>query len=250
MEEQNKEAVDETVKEIAGEDAAQSERTEEADRPEINFRKELERKNKEIERLRQEAELRKNEQGQKRDQNDMSTWGDHELKAVLKDPSPAAAPYKDQIEDILLERKVRAMREKERMQEKRALSDLELRTAYPDALDPNSALSVKMEQIMYDYDLQKSPAGRLAAAKIAAAELGKGRSKSNANERKAEADRVASLKAKMVDGDRSKSTESSGPAKKAEEIEKKIRTSSLLDASGISEVLQQRGMDRKSFFGR
>jgi hypothetical protein len=246
------EAVKEVVEEVQP-DAVASEGEIEgkvADRPEQNFRAELARKNKEIERLRQEAELRKNEQGQKRDQNDLSTWSDHELKAVLKDPSPAAAPYKDQIEDIILERKVKAMREKERMQEKRALSDLEIKTSYPDALDPSSELAVKMEQVMYDYDLQKSPAGRLAAAKIAAAELGKGRSKSTAQERKAEAERVARVKGNMVDGDRSRSTDGNSPAKKAEDIEKSIKNASLLDASGISDALKARGMDRKNFFGR
>lgn len=248
----NEKVVEEIVKEAV--DDVRSEETKVDDRPEINYQKELERKNKEIERLRQEAELRKNDQGQRRDQNDLSTWSDHELKAVLKDPSPTAAPYKDQIEDILLERKVKAMREKERMQEKRALSDLELKTAYPDALDPSSPLSIKMEQVMYDYDLQKSPAGRLAAAKIAAAELGKGRSKSTAQERQAEADRVARVKGKLVDGDRSKATETKSPNKDTEDAIKRANDPRAgFEKQGVAfgEVLKAKlGMDQKSFFGR
>lgn len=135
------------------------------------------------------------------------------------------------------------------MQEKRALSDLELKTKYPDALDPSSELSVKMEQVMYDYDLQKSPAGRLAAAKIAAAELGKGRSTSTAKERKAEANRIASVKGQMVDGDRSKPTAGTDP-KKTEDLENKIRTEGITSADGVAEALKARGMDRNSFFGR
>lgn len=218
-----------------------------ADRPAINYERELERKNAQIERLRQEAELRKNEVGTKRDQNDMSTWADHELKAVAKSVDPSALPYKDQAEDLLLERKVRSMREKERMQEKRALSELELKTKYPEALDPSSEMAVKMEQIMFDYDLQKSPAGKLAAAKIAASELGKGRSSDSAKERKAEADRIASVKGQMVDGDRSKPSVSEGP-KRLEEIEAKVRNESLTQADGFAEALKHAGIERSSFF--
>jgi hypothetical protein len=134
------------------------------------------------------------------------------------------------------------------MQEKRALSDIELRTKYPEALDPASEMSVKMEQVMFDLDLQKSPAGRLAAAKIVAAEMGKGRSKTTAQERKAEADRIARVKGQMVDGDRSRSTEGGSPAKKVEEIEARVKKESLTQADGFGEALKHAGIDRSSFF--
>jgi hypothetical protein len=220
-----------------------------ADRPEINYQRELERKNAALERARQELEVEK-AKGGKRDQNDMSTWPDHELRMVAKTNDPQYANMREQAEELLLERKIRSIRERERGQEKRVMADLELKTKFPESLDPSSELSVKMEQVMYDYDLQKSPAGRLAAAKIASAELGNVSSKSTAKERKAEADRVARVKKQMVDGDRSKSTEIDTDVKKVEEIERKIKTEGITQADGVSDALKLKGMDRKSFFGR
>lgn len=220
------------------------------DRPEINYQRELERKNAALERARQELEAERAKGGAKRDPNDFTTWGDHELKAVLNDPSPNAQPYKDQVNEILLERKIRRIQETERVQQKRTLADLELRTKYPEALDPGSELSVRMEQLIYDLDLQKSPAGRLAAAKIAASELGLTNKKSTAKERKAEADRIARVKGQMVDGDRSKSTEVGNSPKEVEKIERQIQTEKLTESDGIAAALKLKGMDRQSFFGK
>ena len=250
------ENVNENVVEEKNTDAVPSEETDKADvegavadRPEINYQRELERKNAQIERLKQEAENNRNNSVQKRDQNDLSTWSDHELKAIKYSNDPSALPFRDQADEILLERKVNSIREKERMQEKRAMSELEMRKNYPEALDPNSELSLKMEQVLYEYDLQKSPAGRLAAAKIAASELGLGHSKSTAQARKAEADRVARVKGQMVDGDRAKSTDNVGSSKKLEEAIKKANSKNLNEsAAGFNDVLKHAGISRENFF--
>lgn len=220
---------------------------EEKGRPEINYQKELERKNKELERMRQAVEASKAERPNKRDPEDMSTWADHELKTIMKSNDPTVLPYKDKAEDIMLERKVQSLREKERMQEKRAMSDLELRSKFPDALNPDSALSVRMEELTRELDLQKSPSGRLAAARLASAELNKGRSSATEKERKAEADRIARVKGHMVDGDRSRSAGGEGP-KKLEDIENKTRSEGILQTDGFKEAMKVAGLDRDSFF--
>lgn len=172
------------------------------DRPERNYAAELERKNRQLAQKEAELEAERSRQVNRRDSSDLTTWSDTELKAVKNSNDVSTLPYKEQAEEILLERRIRGIREKERMSEKRAHSDLELRTKYPEALDSSSEFSAKVEQVMFDLDLQKSPAGRLAAARIVAAESNKGRSTVDAKGRKAEADRVASVKANLTEGDR------------------------------------------------
>jgi len=247
-EQKQEEIVDQEVKEVAEE--IQAEETKE-DRPERNWKAELDRKNREIEKLRQEKENLKNNSVQVRDPNDLKTWPDHELKAIKYSNDPNFASLKDQAEDTLLERKYERMREKERMQEKRVYSEMELRKSYPDALNPDSELSAKIEEVMYEFDLQKSPAGRLAAAKIAAAELGKGSSKSEAKARKAEADRVARVKGNLVDGDRAKSAIGSDSDKKLEDAIKRANSKDInVSAKGFNEVLKAAGLGRDEFFKR
>jgi hypothetical protein len=213
-----------------------------ADRPEINYQRELERKNAALERARQELEAERS-RGGKRDPNDISTWQDHELKLLLNDKN--AVNYHEQANDILLERKVNRIREKERMQERRTLADIEIRTKYPEALDPTSELSTRIEQIMYENDLQKSPSGRLVAAKLAAAELGQTYRKSTEKERKAEANRVARVKGQMVDGDRSKPAEGDHSPKKIQELETRLQKESVTEASSVGEILDMRGTREK-----
>lgn len=215
------------------------------DRPEANYKAELQRRRVSEEKLRQELDSLKKSTVQKRDPNDLATWADHELKAVKYSNDPKILPLKDEADDILTERKFDRLREKERMQEKRAFADIELKRSYPDAQDPESALSAKMEEVMHEYDLQKSPAGRLAAAKIAASELGLGKSKTDAKARKAEADRVARVKGNMVDGDRAKSASGESPKKKAEDIADRIRSEKSTDHQGIGDLLDSRGVRDK-----
>lgn len=236
---------EEIIEEKSEVDPSEQQEENKADRPERNYKAELARKDRELERLRQEAEVNRS-RGDKRDANDLSTWADHELKSVVNSNDPTALPFKDQANDILFERKVNSIRERERMQEKRVHAEMELRSKYPEALDPTSELAIKMDQLMYDLDLQKSPSGRLAAAKLAAAELGKGHSKAVSLERKNEEARLNDVKSQMVDGNRSRPQESnSNSPKKKEELEARIKAG---DSGAVGEVLKSRGISRDTFF--
>lgn len=248
-EEETKDEVVDAGAEGAGDEGQEGKKDEQVadDRPERNWKAEIERKNREIERLRQITESQKH--NQRRDPNDLATWTDHELKAVIRSDDPSMLSFKDQAEEVLFERKVQNIRERERAQEKRALADIELRSKYPDALDPSSELSLKIDQVMYELDLQKSPAGRLAAAKIAAAELGKGSSKSKALARKQEEERIARVKGQVVDGDRAKPAETPNDPKKLDELVQKINArdpNASTDAFG--QLLKMRGLSQEDFF--
>ncbi len=223
------------------------------DRPEINYKAELERRKASEERLRQELEAEKAKQVQRRDQNDISTWSDLELKALKNSNDPSVLPYKDQAEEILLERKVKQIRERERMSEKRATTEITLRTQFPEALDPSSEFSAKMEQVMYDYDLQKSPAGRLAAAKIVAAEYQKGTGKMDAAGRKKEEARLKDVKQTLPEGDRPDPRSSIPNNKKTEDNLKIINNTKARHedvGAAMGDLLKEKGMDIKKFFGR
>lgn len=248
MDELENKPQDENVEPQEGQETPES-KVPQDERPEINYKAELERKNKVIEQLRKQAESVKPES--KRDANDISTWSDMELKAIANSNDPNVLPYKDQATDILIDRKVERVHEKRRLEEKRALSEIELRNSYPDALDPTSPLASKMEEVMQMFDLQKSPAGRLAAAKIAASDLGLVKSKKTALDREQEAKRVADVKGQMVDGDRSKPTESNHSPRKQDELKERINAKNINEsAEAMGELLKQRGLTPESFFKR
>jgi hypothetical protein len=238
------EVVDEEVVDEEGAEGDEEEVKEKPDRPEANYKAELARKNAEIERLRAEKETERSRP--KRDAADLTTWSDHELKAIKNSKDPSVAAYVDQAEDILLDRKVRAIRERERVQEKRAVSDVKLRQEFPEALDPTSEFAIAMERVMYEFDLDKTPSGRLAAAKIVASES-KGKKKTSADaDRELEASRIRDVKSNMVDGDRSKpSNDSKHSPKKIEELEKRIMRG---DEKAVGEALGMKGIDYNKFF--
>lgn len=250
-EEQGKVEVDEEVsqEETPSEEPEVVEEEKKEERPEKNYKAELARKNAELQKLRA-AQAARNAEPSKRDPNDIKTWSDHELKAIISSNDPSVLAYKDAAQEELLDRRVAKVFEKKATEEKRALADIKLREKYPEALDPESELALKMEQVMEEYDLQKSPAGRLAAAKIAASELGKGRSDATAKERNAEKARVARVKGQMIDGDRSKSVQSSDP-KKIEQLKQDINSKNANVADiATKEFFKLSGLDRDSFFGK
>ena len=246
------EVVNQEVEQVA-ENVQSEAQTPEPDRPEINYKAELERRKAETEKLRQELEAERSKQIQRRDQNDISTWSDLELKALKNSQDPSVLPYKDQAEELLLERKVKAIRERERMAEKRATTEVTLRTQYPEALDPSSDFAAKMEQVMYDLDLQKSPAGRLAAARIVAGESSKGSSKSNAAGRKQEEARLKDVKQTLSEGDRPDPRQNMTNPKKNEELINIVNdkhSSHEAQSLAMAELLKQKGISRDSFFKR
>lgn len=218
------------------------------DRPEENYKAELARKNAEIARLRAEREAQSSQP--RRDANDISTWTDHELKTLANSNDPQYMAYKDQAQDLLLERKYKRYREQEKLQEKRAMSDLELRTKYPESLDPASEFSARMEQVIFDLDLQKSPAGRLAAAKIVAAETSRGKESRTVVDRNSEASRIRDVRSQMTDGDRSRPPELKNSPKKAQELENRLRSEKSTETKALKDVLDDRGINRENFFKR
>lgn len=231
IEEQPKpeEVVEQTVEQIA------------EDRPAKNWEAEIARHKANEDRLRAELEAEKSRQVHRYDPNDMKTWGENDLRAVANTIDPQYMHLKERANDELLERKVSRIRERERAQEKRVTSEMELRTKYPDALDPYSEFSAKMEQIMYDNDLQKTPAGRLIAAKLVAAEL-KPKTKSSDT-------RIKDIKAQMVDGDRPKPQVSDVPKK--EDLVKQLNEKNLKrSADAMGELLKQQGLTSDTFFKR
>lgn len=224
----------------------------EDDRPEQNYRAELERKTRELERMRQELAMRQQEP-LKRDPNDISTWSDHELKAILNSNDPSVIPYKERANDVLLDRKVDARLARERETSKRVTAEMQLRQQFPEALDPSSELAVKMDQIMTENDLSKTPAGRLVAAKLAAAELKQDKNSSDARGRKIEQDRVSRVKGQMVDGDRSKPTDNDGNLdNKRKELADKLMDSKHEEnqVDAVGQILKDRGLTKESFFKR
>jgi hypothetical protein len=121
---------------------------------------------------------------------------------LLNSPEPHHIAYKVQAQDLLDDRRLeRKLAERETVN-KKVKSEMELRAQYPEALDSASEFSIRMDEVMNEYDLSKSPAGRLAAAKIVAAELSKGKTKVQAKGRKTEEARQADVKGHLSEGDR------------------------------------------------
>lgn len=253
MENQDQQPIEEVVQE-ATEELVQSEEQPEVkaeERPEINYKMEIERRKAEADRLRAELEAEKAKQTNRRDQNDISTWSDTELHAIKNSNDPAVLPYKQQADDLLFERKMAKVLERERQSQKRVTTEMELRTKYPEALDSASEFALKMEQVMFDLDLQKSPAGRLAAARIVAAEGQKGTVQPKAAGRNKEEARLKDVKQTLSEGDRPDPRASSQKPVKQEDLTNIIndkRASHESQSHAMAELLRQRGISRDSFF--
>lgn len=250
--EDNKEVNNEEVKEQV-EEVAKPEVKD--DRPAKNYEAELERKNREIERLRLEA-AQKAVQPKQKDPNDLRTWPDHELKALRNNQQ--YAQYHGEVDDILLDRRMEAKLAAREETNKRVSAEMQLRQQFPDALDPTSEFAVKMDKIIEENDLSKTPAGRLVAAKLAAAELNQGKKTSDALGRKKEQDRVANVKSQLVDGDRPKPTETPDVTLEAkrQKLAEKLKNASQPgpkkdedSTEAISDILNDRFGGRKGFFG-
>lgn len=222
------------------------------ERPEENWKAELARKNAEIDRLRSQVDSVRHTEETRRDPADIRTWTDQELKMLKNSADPSVMAYKDQADEILLERKVRAIQARERNEERRIASDLELRSKYPEALDPSSEFSARLEHTLHEYDLSKTPAGRLVAAKIVAAELEKGANKSDVKARKNEQERVSRVKGQMVDGDRAKPTETGVSPADREALKNDLMDSKHEDkqVAAVSKILKDRGLTQENLFGK
>lgn len=218
-----------------------------------NREAELSRKNAEIERMRNELAA-KNQVKPSYNANDITTWPDHELRVLLKDPK--FTQYHNQAEDILFDRKMEVKLAAKAESEKRVSAEMQLRKQFPEALDSSSELGAKVEQIMQENDLSRTPAGRLVAAKLAAAELGQGKTASDARGQKIEKDRVSRVKGQMVDGDRPKPTDEGKnlDEKRQNLAEKLIKANQSggdkASTEAMGEILKDRFGGRDGFFGK
>ncbi len=218
------------------------------ERPEENYKAEIARKNAEIARLRSQQVESDAPKVVKYDPQDITTWNDNELKMLSKSNDANLARYKEQAEDLILERKVRAMQARQYEDDKKAAAHMKLEAEYPEALDPTSDMSQKISKVMREYDLSRTPAGRLVAAKIVAAE-----SKATATKGQTkEADRVARVKGQMVDGDRPKPTEVKNPKGKIGDVKDKLMNSKDPDGQteAVNKILRDRGLNSETFFKR
>lgn len=246
MEEQEKQ--EEVKNEVSESEAPEVKEEEEVkeDRPEVNYQAELARKNAELARLR--AEVAEKQSPPKRDPADITTWTDNELKMLRNSNDPSVAQYKEQADEILLERKVKAIQAREYENRRREESKAELERQYPESADPSSEFSLKLEKVMRDYDLSRTPSGRLVAAKIVAAE---GKTSKELAQKK-ESNRVNRVKNQMVDGDRPKPTESNKDldSKKKELTDKLTSGKESQQVEAISDYLKSRRMTQDEFFKR
>lgn len=223
------------------------------DRPEINYKMELERRRANEERLQRDLEAERAKQVNRYDANDINTWSDTELYALKNSADPNHARFKAQAEDILVERKIERGIEKRQSLEKRGKAEATLRTQYPEAMNPYSDFAQQMDQVMSDLDLQKSPAGRLAAAEIVASRSSKGSSKTTAAGRKAEEARLKDVKQTLSEGDRPDPRTNMPNPKKKEELMQKIndpKTSKEDIGASMGQILKDQGLDFNKFFGR
>lgn len=219
----------------------------EADRPEENFKAELARKNAYIAQLEAER-VAKETKVVKYDPQDITTWSDNDLKMLVKSPDANLARYKDQAEDLLLERKLDKQLARRQEDARREAARTELESKYPEALDPTSDMAQKISKVMQEYDLSKTPAGRLVAAKIVAAE-----SKASATKgADSEKSRVARVKGQMVDGDRPKPTEVKNPKGKIEDLKADLMDTKheAKQVDAVGKILRERGMSQDQFFKR
>lgn len=223
------------------------------DRPEINYKMELERRRSNEERLQRELEAEKAKQTNRYDANDITTWSDTELYALKNSLDPNHARYKAQAEDILVERKIERGIEKRNSLEKRGKAEATLRSQYPEAMDPYSPFAQQMDQVMSDLDLQKSPAGRLAAAEIVASRSQKGSGKTNAAGRKAEEARLKDVKQTLSEGDRpDPRTNLPNPTKDAELLKRINNPKAKHEDVGaaMGDLLKEKGFDINKMFPR
>jgi hypothetical protein len=177
------EVVVENSVEVKSEDVVESER-------EKNLKAEARRKAEEIQRLRDELQAAKSQQAY--NPNDLTTWKDNELKAVMRDPQ--YAHLHDQAENILDKRKFNRFIKEQTHLSARQQSELERQKNFPETLDPSHPTTLRMQEILnQNPGLDQTPTGLLIAAKIAASESKV--KKAEVTGRKKEQDRQADVKA-------------------------------------------------------
>lgn len=244
---ENQEQEVEQVEEVA-EEGQEVEQEVKEDRPEANYKAELARKNARIAELEAEK-VAKLDQPVRRDPADITTWSDQELKMLRNSSDPSVAAYKEQADEVLLERKVKQIQARDYENRRREETKSKLEAEYPEALDPSSEFSKQIEKVMREYDLSRTPAGKLVAAKIVKAESQTSKAKGQGRE----AERVIRVKGQMVDGDRPKSADKSKDLDtKRKNLADKIMDGKHEDSQveAIKDALADRGISRDNFFNK
>jgi hypothetical protein len=198
-----------------------------------NAKAENARKTQEIQRLREEAEARQKPADTFNPQ-DLTTWKDHELKAVLKDQQYVA--IHDQAQELLEKRRFQRFQAEREESTLRVNAELERQKEYPETFDPAHPMSVRMNQLMRENHLDRTPAGRLVAARLAASELEK--SKAVAAGRKQEQDRQADVNA-SYQGESRRPVPTASDKAKLEELKKKAMAG---DQAAKAEWFKARGL--------
>lgn len=245
------EVVNEAIKEVS-QPEGEAKATQPVDnRPEINYKAEIERRKANEDKLRYELEQERSKQVKRYDANDITTWNDTELVALKNSQDPNHLQYRQKAEDELFDRKMERAMERQRQQDKRSNAERELLSRYPEVHNPEFAAA--MDQVMFDLDLQKSPAGRLAAAEIVALRSSKGSSKANAAGRKQEEARLKDVKQTLSEGDRPDPRQTITNPKQHENLMKIVndpKTSKEDKGAAMGRMLKDQGLDFNKFFGR
>lgn len=182
-----------------------------------NAKAENSRKTQEIQRLREEVDAKHSKPAENVfNPQDLTTWKDHELKAVMKDPQYVA--LHDQANELLERRRFQRFQAEKDESQLRMNTELERQKEYPETFDPTNPMAVRMSELMHQYRLANNPAGRLVAARLAHSEAKT--EKARAVGRKEEQDRQADVKANFQ-GDAVRPAPKVSDKVKAEELKKK-----------------------------
>jgi hypothetical protein len=200
-----------------------------------NAKAENARKAQEIQRLREEVEAARNASRSSsiHDPNDLSTWRDVELKAVLKDPQ--YGHLHDKAEEILDKRRFNRYQSEQHEASIRATSELERQKMFPETFDPSHPLAVRMQELMQNYRLENTPAGRLVAARLASSESQTNKALSAG--RKQEQNRQADVNANYTGGSRPKPVVID--TAKDEELHKRAQAG---DKEALYALMKKRGL--------
>ncbi len=200
-----------------------------------NAKAENARKAQEIQRLREEMDAKRTKASDVVfNPQDLTTWKDHELKAVMKDPQYAA--LHDQASELLERRRFHRFQAEKDESQLRMNTELERQKEYPETFDPANPMAVRMSELMNQYHLANNPAGRLLAARLAHSEVKT--AKARAVGRKEEQDRQVDVKASFQ-GDAVRPAPKVSDKVKVEELKKRAMSG---DREAQAEWFKHKGL--------
>jgi hypothetical protein len=230
--ENNEEVKNEEVKE----EVVKEETVEELKQRLENAKAENARKAQELHRVREELDARSSVNKETVfNPQDITTWKDHELKAVLKDPQYAA--IHDQATELLDRRRFQRFQAEREESTLRMKAELDRKKNFPDTLNPTHPMAIRMEEVMQEHRLERTPAGKLAAAKIAHLEMEHAKNLEAGRKAAEEKARQEALKSNVTGGGRPAPKISD--VKKMEELKKRAQAG---DETARAEWFQLKGL--------